>query len=583
MKRKSFWVGVAVLAAGLIFVTGGGAATVTTVTLTVNSTIDSTSPCSVVNHKSTGTCTLRGAILYASNAGADNTMYVIKLSAKTYHLSQGTLDIDGEGPSTANIVQLVGATKTIGRKKHRHTVPASIIDGGGNVKPASVFRIDSPTQMYNVVITGGSGYAGDGGRGGGLFVSASLDLENSIVRNNTACSAWTGSNCTGGYAYGGGIYLPGLSSVAMTLYKTTVTHNKAYYGGGIGYNNEGGNSDEDAILLMSSHIDNNIACQTFSRGFCIGYGRGGGIWDDGETFTIDRSTVNGNVAGSRAYDTGDGGGIYTDDDAMQVNHTVVSFNVAGEEGGGFYDDNHLDLVNSTVSHNAAGFEGGGGAVEYLFTSKNSTISGNTAGGTFECTIGGSSTTCKSTTNVTSGTCTSLYPTATKCSYNDGQGGGLFSDYEYPQFVGTTVTKNLAVSHTDSSSDCNSTDSGHGGQGGGVWTAWAMTAIQGSKFTANTAACGGGIFNGPGGDPAYTVNLANSTISGNKALRDGGGLWTVGPGSAILYGMHITLNHANRHSGGVWDDQFGSVLLGVGNTITKNTSAGSCKNIALPCK
>src|SRR6516162_9897014 len=141
MKRKSFWVGVAVLAAGLIFVTGGGAATVTTVTLTVNSTIDSTSPCSVVNHKSTGTCTLRGAILYASNAGADNTMYVIKLSAKTYHLSQGTLDIDGEGPSTANIVQLVGATKTIGRKKQRHTVPASIIDGGGNVKPASVFRI----------------------------------------------------------------------------------------------------------------------------------------------------------------------------------------------------------------------------------------------------------------------------------------------------------------------------------------------------------------------------------------------------------------------------------------------------------
>ena len=111
MKRKSFWVGVAVLAAGLIFVTGGGAATVTTVTLTVNSTIDSTSPCSVVNHKSTGTCTLRGAILYASNAGADNTMYVIKLSAKTYHLSQGTLDIDGEGPSTANIVQLVGATR----------------------------------------------------------------------------------------------------------------------------------------------------------------------------------------------------------------------------------------------------------------------------------------------------------------------------------------------------------------------------------------------------------------------------------------------------------------------------------------
>src|SRR5437016_627549 len=106
MRSKSFWAGVAVLTAGLIFVTGGGAATTTTVTLTVNSTIDSTTPCTVVNHKSTGTCTLRGAILYANNLGNDNTMFVIKLSATTYHLSQGTLDVDGGSANTANIVQI---------------------------------------------------------------------------------------------------------------------------------------------------------------------------------------------------------------------------------------------------------------------------------------------------------------------------------------------------------------------------------------------------------------------------------------------------------------------------------------------
>jgi CSLREA domain-containing protein len=157
MTRKSFWAGVAVLAAGLIFVTGGGAATMTTVTLTVNSTTDSTTPCTIANHKSTGTCTLRGAVLYANNLGNDNTMFVIKLSAKTYHLSQGTLDVDGGSANTGNIVQIVGATKTIGKKKHRHKVPASIIDGSGNVKPASVLQIDDPTQMSNVVITGGSG------------------------------------------------------------------------------------------------------------------------------------------------------------------------------------------------------------------------------------------------------------------------------------------------------------------------------------------------------------------------------------------------------------------------------------------
>jgi hypothetical protein len=268
---------------------------------------------------------------------------------------------------------------------------------------------------------------------------------------------------------------------------------------------------------------------------------------------------------------------------MQLNHTVVNFNVAGDEGGGIYDDEHVDLVSSTVSHNAAGYQGGGVAVEYLFTSKNSTISGNTAGGTFACTINGSSTTCQSTTKVTSGTCASLYPSATKCSYNDGFGGGLFSDYEYPQFIATTVSNNLAVSLVGDSTDCTNTDDYHGGQGGGVWTAWAMTAIQGSKFSGNTAACGGGIYNSGDGDPAYTIALANSTISGNKALRDGGGLWTFESGSATLYGMKIMFNHANRHTGGVWNDQLGSVLLGAGNTITKNTSAGACKNLAYPCK
>ena len=63
MKSKSLLAGFAVLVAGLIFVTGGGAATSTTVTLTVNTTTDSATPCVVVNHKSSGTCSLRGAIL----------------------------------------------------------------------------------------------------------------------------------------------------------------------------------------------------------------------------------------------------------------------------------------------------------------------------------------------------------------------------------------------------------------------------------------------------------------------------------------------------------------------------------------
>lgn len=589
MKRKSLWAGVAVLVTGLIFVTGGGAATITTVTLTVNSTADPISPvaCTVVNNKSTGTCTLRSAILAADAGIHDNTLFVIKLSAKTYKLSQGTLNVDAAPANTGNIVQIVGKTKTVGKKKHKKTLPASIIDGSGNLKPASVFWINSPTQMYNVVITGGTGnpydacFSSSAGCGGGVYLASSLDLQNSIVRHNTACSAWTGSACTGTFTYGGGIYMAntGLNEL-LTLYKTTVTQNVAFRGGGI-YNNDSGSEGASAAFIMSSHIDGNVACNAFSSGVCVGDGRGGGLANEGEMVTFDHSTVNGNIAGSRAYNTGEGGGIYQDEDTMQLNHTVVSRNVAGNEGGGIYDDENLDLVNSTVSHNAAGYEGGGIGVEYSFTSKNSTISNNTAGGTFECTTV-TKTTCKGTTNTTSGTCATLYPTADKCSSYDGYGGGVFADYEYPQFIATTVTKNLAVSITGDDSNCVSTDNYHGGQGGGVWTGWVMTAIQGSKFTDNTAACGGGIYNVTWNGYTYTAGLANSTISGNTALRDGGGLWTWGPGSVVLYGMTITKNHANRQSGGVWNDQLGSVLLGVGNKVSKNTSKGACKNLTWPC-
>src|SRR4051794_17585948 len=111
MKSKSFLAGFAVLVAGLIFVTGGGAATMSTVTLTVNTTTDSATPCVVVNHKSSGTCSLRGAILWADALGNDNTLFVIKLSAATYHLNLGSLDVDAATSNTGNIVQIVGKTK----------------------------------------------------------------------------------------------------------------------------------------------------------------------------------------------------------------------------------------------------------------------------------------------------------------------------------------------------------------------------------------------------------------------------------------------------------------------------------------
>lgn len=569
MMSRSLWAVVAALAAGLIFVNGAAAAT-TTVTLTVNSTADSSTPCTIVNNKSAGTCTLRGAILAADASAFSNVNFVIRLAAKTYRLSLGTLAVATSG---ANIVQIVG--KTSGKKAN----PASFISGAGNAKPASVFSIASPAQMRNVVISGGTGNgdflcAGLGGCGGGIFLTSGLDLQNSIVRKNRACSAWTGNACTGSWAYGGGIYMPdGFSQELLTLYKTTVTSNTAFGGGGIA------NDDmtHSMVFALQSHIDKNVACSTFSHGVCVDYGFGGGIANQGGHVTLEYTTVNGNVAGSPAYGSGNGGGIYQNAANMQLDHTTVNGNVAAYQGGGVYDSASVDFVSSTVSGNAA-IQGGGVYVSNLASFHHTTVSSNTAGGTFACTIGLKAS-CAHTISATTGGCATLYPSATACTESRGVGGGVMGDFfSSLEFVSSTVSKNLAASIAGSAPGC------HGGWGGGVFSGWTMTALAGTAITKNVADCGGGIYNAydSGYGSTYPLGLANSTIGGNAALEDGGGIWTGGSASASLYGMKITANHAAGQTGGVWDDELDSLLLGVGNTITTNTGTGACKNVTWPC-
>ncbi|HEY2353694.1 MAG TPA: CSLREA domain-containing protein [Gaiellaceae bacterium] len=577
MRAKSLCAATAALVAGLIFVTGGEAATTTTVKLTVNSTADSSTPCTITaNHKSAGTCTLRGAILAANAFGQDNTVFVVKLSAKTYHLSLGTLDVSAF-TDTGNLVQIVGATARM--KK----TPASIVDGSANPKPASVFEVDSPTQMLNLVVTGGSGNpnfscGGANGCGGGIVLTSALDLQNSIVRNNKACSAWTGKTCTGPYGYGGGIYMPyAFRHEVLTLSKTTVTHNTAAGGGGI----ENDDTSHSVILALQSHIDRNTACATFSHGVCVDYGFGGGLANQGGQVTLEYSTVNGNVAGSPAYGSGNGGGIYQNYGNMQLDHTTVNGNVAAYQGGGVYDTANVDFVDSTVSQNVSGAQGGGVYSDLDVSFDRTTVSSNTAGGTFACTIGATAS-CAQTVGKTAGDCATLYPSATSCTSSPGFGGGIMSDFSSnAELLSSTITKNLAASLAGSAPDCS------GGQGGGVFSAWAFTALAGTHFTRNVADCGGGIYDyhdaRHGHGETYAFALSDSTIAGNTALEDGGGIWTEGTATGTLYGTKVTGNHAGRTTGGVWDDEVGSVLIGVGSSVSANVSPDTCKNITWPCR
>ncbi len=188
---------------------------------------------------------------------------------------------------------------------------------------------------------------GDDLFGAGVFVDewATLDLTNSIVRNNVASIA------------GGGIYL------ADPIQQKEVT-------------NPGG----EAAIANSQVIENEAGLTVGSQG--RPEGGGAGILASKEsTLTVTDSVVSDNISANLS------GGIATDGVATIVRTTISGNTAAGLVGGlgvgsldGTEPDTELTLEDSAVSGNTASSAGGIGIVDAPATVTNSTVSGNTANG-----------------------------------------------------------------------------------------------------------------------------------------------------------------------------------------------------------
>ena len=86
--------------------------------------------------------------------------------------------------------------------------------------------------------------------------------------------------------------------------------------------------------------------------------------------------------------------------------------------------------------------------------------------------------------------------------------------------------------------------------------------------------GGGIYVESG-----SLTLESGSITGNKTLKDGGGVY-VGSGCTFtMKGGSITGNTANTNGGGVYVD--GTFIVGNTLTITGNTVSGNANNVYLP--
>lgn len=130
-----------------------------------------------------------------------------------------------------------------------------------------------------------------------------------------------------------------------------------------------------------------------------------------------------------------------------------------------------------------------------------------------------------------------------------------------------------------------------GSGGGIYSILGSLALIDCTVSLNAAdACGGGVFNGAfltvdgttiannqvgdgadcGGGGVYSqfdAIFINSTVSGNGATRDGGGIQNVG-GALSLTNVTVALNTADADSDGVGDGGgvFSNVAVQIENSI-----------------
>jgi hypothetical protein len=264
--------------------------------------------------------------------------------------------------------------------------------------------------------------------------------------------------------------------------------------------------------------------------------------------------------------------------AELIGLTVANGNETAEHGGGILNEGTLTLRNATVSGSSAGrdtgcrttdpnllcSEGGGIWNTGTLTLMNSTVSGNTApfGGGIS-NRDGSLTVIDSVIGMNS---------ADGCRVGDAFcsfGGGVWNS-------GMLMVENSTVSDNTSNwgggifnrgvrepTIRNSTISGNsaGFDGGGLLNFETLTLIDSTVADNVAGQSGGGIANERNG----TLEVTNSTVSGNSAVASGGGLLNAAEAAANLVNTTVSTNTAER-GGGIWTS--GALLL-ISSTIAGN--------------
>lgn len=366
----------------------------------------------------------------------------------------------------------------------------SLGGGGGGARGGAIYSISGNFILQDNDLnansaTGGKGglatTGGDGGNANGGAVywngsSGTMQFNGGKIRNNVASAgsaAAAASGGNGGSALGGGVYAGG----KVTFYDIDLETNTAYGGNGPADDDSQGGSAYGGGIYSTSTLSalklravDNAAQGGFSTGDFGANGYGGGIFFDGSTLSITRSTFNLNNAGGGAVFSGPSmtpnggyaaGGALA---ALGTTHTITQST---------FDHNFIAGGNGANSTTAKGGNGGdakGGAILIGGTSKitNSTIYANDA-------IGGDGG--NTTDNASGGNSGAAF------------GAGVYFDGGTLKLINNTITNNIGdLGKAGTSSGGGVTGTSMDSQGGGMFLS-AKATLTNNIVAINSATDG----------------------------------------------------------------------------------------------
>jgi len=460
----------------------------------------------IINLPPGGLFNLTGA--YASS---DNGLPII--SSKITIEGNGST-IQGDGSSRIFAVDLDGDlahrdTTVTGGYIKTGTSPSYYGDGGGILNYGKVAILNNSVISSNYAYDDGGGVFNDGGEvtienslvaeneahdgsGGGVYnYDGALTINNSVISGNEANDD------------GGGVFN---DYGVATIEKSTISSNFAFFGGGVA------NVDGSKLNIKGSTISGNAAVFI-----------GGGMYNYWSELTIENSAVSGNTAdfigggvdnwaGYVTIDDSDildnaaylGGGVCNNcaftiiKDKVAVQNSELSGAIESRRGSAvqqppFWYWGEVAIENSAVSGNTA-IAGGGVANMYgLVTIENSAVSNNDAyyyGGVLNHSHYG--------------------PDLTEKSTVSGNAASSLDSVHHYYYGAVTVIENSTISGNDARS----------GSGGGVANYLYVNSSGTRSAPGEDASSHDGVVN------VYrnAVIIRDSTVSGNQARGDGGGVF-----------------------------------------------------------